>query len=261
LEIAADMNGRTRKFLPTMRMSPFQGKVIPLLALVLVVSSSTLIFQVQGVSPSCKPFNRSDFPNPTRITNKYLPMKPGTTLLYEGARERSSQRDVFSITHKTKTIQGVTTVEIKDTVKLNGTVAEVTLDWFAQDKFGNVWYFGEFATEYENGVPVSHEGSWQAGVNGARPGIVMEAHSRVGDFYCQEVAPGVAQDQAQVLSLDKERCVPKGCFDDALLTKETSPLIPGVVENKYYAPGIGLIEALKVQGGSESLKLVQILHQ
>jgi hypothetical protein len=71
----------------------------------------------------------------------------------------------------------------------------------------------------------------------------------------------VAQDQAKVLSLDKERCVPKGCFDDALLTKETSPLIPGVVENKYYAPGVGLIEALKVQGGSESIKLVQILHQ
>jgi hypothetical protein len=188
-------------------------------------------------------------------------MKPGTTLLYQGTKESSSERDAFSITHKTKTIQGVTTVEIRDTVKLNGTLAEVTLDWFAQDKLGNVWYFGEFATEYENGVPVSHEGSWQAGVNGARPGIVMKAHPRAGDFYCQEVAPGVAEDRAQILSLDKDRCVPKGCFDDALLTKETSPLIPGVVENKYYAPGIGLIETLQVQGGSESLKLIQIVRQ
>jgi hypothetical protein len=242
-------------------MSSFLGRVVPVLALLLVVSSSSLIFTVEGASPSCKPFNRSDFPNPTRITNKYLPLKPGTTFIYDGTKESSSQRDVFSITHKTKTIQGVTTIEIRDTVKLNGTLAELTLDWFAQDKFGNVWYFGEFATEYENGVPVSHEGSWQAGVNGARPGIVMKAQPRVGEFYCQEVAPGVAQDQAQVLSLDKDRCVPKGCFDDALLTKETSPLIPGVVENKYYAPGIGLIEALKVQGGSESLELVQIVRQ
>jgi hypothetical protein len=108
---------------------------------------------------------------------------------------------------------------------------------------------------------VSHEGSWQAGVNGARPGIVMKAHPRAGDFYCQEVAPGVAEDRAQILSLDKDRCVPKGCFDDALLTKETSPLIPGIDENKYYAPGIGLIETLQVQGGSESLKLIQIVRQ
>jgi hypothetical protein len=242
-------------------MSLFRGKIIAVLALILVVSSSTLVFKVEAASPSCKSFNRSDFTNPTGITNKYFPLKPGTTFIYTGTKEGSSQRDVFSITHKTKTIQGVITVEIRDTVKLNGTLAELTLDWFAQDRFGNVWYFGEFATEYDNGVPVSHEGSWQAGVNGARPGIVMEAQPRIGDFYCQEVAPGVAQDQAKVLSLDKERCVPKGCFDDALLTKESSPLIPGVVENKYYAPGIGLIEALKVQGGSESIKLVQILHQ
>jgi hypothetical protein len=240
-------------------MSSFLGRVVSVLALVLVVSSSIPIFTVQGATLSCKSFNRNDFPNPTRIYNKYLPMKPGTTLLFEGTKGSSLQRNEFSITHKTKTIQGVTTVEIKDTVKRNGTLAEVALDWFAQDKFGNVWYFGEFVTEYENGVPVSHEGSWQAGVDGAKPGIVMKAHPRVGDFYCQEVAPGVAEDQAQILSLDKERCVPKGCFDDVLLTKETSPLIPGVVENKYYAPGIGLIEAVRVQGGSESLKLVQIV--
>ena len=137
-------------------------------------------------------------------------------------------------------------------------LVEETFDWFAQDMDGNVWYFGEDATEFQNGVPVSHEGSWEAGVDGAMPGIVMEANPRVGDSYKQECAAGVAEDEAKVQSVNKSLCVRYGCFDDVVQTRETSPLDPHVVELKYYAPDVGFIQGDMVKGGSEHTELVSI---
>jgi hypothetical protein len=141
-------------------------------------------------------------------------------------------------------------------VWLEDELVEETFDWYAQDRWGNVWYFGEYATDYEDGVPVSHAGSWQAGVDGALPGIIMLANHRVGDTYRQEFYAGVAEDMGRVLSLSGSVCVPYGCFDDLLITKDWTPLEPGHIEHKYYAPGLGLI--LEV-GGNGSLELVDIV--
>jgi hypothetical protein len=152
-------------------------------------------------------------------------------------------------------IDGVETRVIHDTLYVKGKVSEVTDDWFAQDNEGNVWYFGEFTTDIESG---SHEGSWEAGVHGAKPGIIMESQPKVGDTYNQEVAKGVAEDKATVLSLNKSICVPYGCFSHVLETKEFTPLEPGVVDHKFYAPGVGDIKEVTVKGGSEELHLVDI---
>ena len=193
------------------------------------------------------------------VDNEFFPLRPGTTFFYEGTKAGIPARSEFHVTHDTKVILGVTTLVIHDLAFEDGVLVEETFDWFAQDRAGNVWYFGEDANELDaSGTVISTEGSWEAGVDGAQPGIVMEAHPHVGDKYRQELAPGVAEDMAKVLSLDKEKCVRFGCFDDLLLTREWSPLKPGVVEKKYYAEDVGLILALMVKGGQERMELVHI---
>src|SRR5437867_3486473 len=148
------------------------------------------------------------------IDNPYFPLVPGTTFVYEGTTDRSPATDLFQVTSRTKVILGVKCREILDQAYINGVLEETTLDWFAQDKDGNVWYFGEDTKELDpNGNVTSTEGSWQAGVDGAQPGIIMEAHPRVGDRYQQEFASGIAEDMAQVLRLkDDQVCVRAGCF-------------------------------------------------
>src|SRR5262249_40908562 len=155
---------------------------------------------------------------------------------YEGVKDQSTVRDVFEVTQRTKLIMGVKCTEILDRVYVDGALEEDTLDWFAQDTAGNVWYFGEDTKELDPaGNVISTEGSWQAGVQGALPGIVMEAEPSVGDTYNQELAPGVAEDMATVLALNKTVKVPFGTFRDCLETKEFTPLEPGQFEDKYYA--------------------------
>ena len=197
-----------------------------------------------------------------KIDNPYFPLKPGTTFIYRGETEGTPTRDVTIVTHQTKEILGVTTTVVHDRVYEDGILSEDTLDWYAQDKQGNVWYFGEDTKELdENGNVVSTEGTWLAGVNGAEPGIVMLAHPHKGDKYQQEFATGVAEDMAQVLGFKNSLCVRYGCFKHVLVTKEWTPLEPGVVENKYYAKGIGFIYSEMVKGGDETLELVRIRHQ
>src|SRR2546421_590504 len=158
----------------------------------------------------------------TNIDNPFFPLEPGTTFIYDGFKDRSTLRDEFAVTHATAMIDGVVCRVIHDIVFVDGILEEDTLDYFAQDEDGNVWYFGEDTKELDaNGNVVSTEGSWRAGVNGAQQGIIMEANPRVGDSYNQENAPGVAQDMARVSSLKKSACVPYGCFDDFLLTRES----------------------------------------
>jgi len=135
-------------------------------------------------------------------------------------------------------------------------LAEDTFDWYAQDRDGNVWYFREDTIELATG---STEGSWEAGVDDADPGLIMEANPRVGDRYYQEFARNVAEDQAKVESL-VSACIhnQRDCFDHLLLTKETSRLDPGVVENKYYGATVGFILGVNVKGGDERTELVDI---
>ena len=219
-----------------------------------------------GAAASQPTFDKDNFHHPLDITNQYMPLEPGTTFVYAGTsgrkhtREgRKRTREAFVVTDRTKTILDVETRVIHDTVWEGGKVVESTEDWFAQDDAGNVWYFGEFSTDIENGKVKGHEGSWEAGVNGAKPGIVMEAHPKVGDTYQQEDAPGVAEDRATVLSLTESVCVPYGCFSDVLKTREFTPLEPDVVEDKYYAPGVGQIKEVTVKGGSEESQLVTVV--
>ena len=195
----------------------------------------------------------------TEITNPYFPLAPGTTFHYTGETDGIPSTDDMEVTRQTKVILGVRCTVVHDRVYTDGVLSEDTLDWYAQDTTGNVWYFGEDTKELDsNGNVTSTEGSWLAGVNGAHQGILMEAHPRVGDHYQQEFAAGVAEDMAQVLGLHKSACVMFGCFDDLLLTKEWSPLEKGVTEHKYYARDVGFILVDAVKGGDEHSELVSI---
>jgi hypothetical protein len=141
-----------------------------------------------------------------------------------------------------------------------GKLTEKTFDYYAQDKKGNVWYFGEDTKEYENGKVVSTQGSWEAGKAGAKPGIIMQAHPKVGQSHRQEYSKGSAEDTAKVLALNGSVKVPYGSFDHSLVTKEWSPLEPGVTEHKYYAAGVGDLRGVTVKGPSETLELVDVKH-
>jgi Ca2+-binding RTX toxin-like protein len=189
------------------------------------------------------------------IDNPFMTLEPGATFVSESPD--GSTIDNFEVTRDTKVVDGVTCVVVKDTTTVDGQLIEKTFDYFAQDKDGNVWYFGEAAKQYENGHLVGTEGSWQAGVNGADPGIIMEAHPQVGDQYNQENAPGIAQDHAEVLSLTESLAVPYGSFDHLLKTAETSLVEPGALEHKFYAAGVGELSAIDAVTGEVS-QLVQI---
>ena len=159
----------------------------------------------------------------------HSPAKDSSSFHYTGETDGIPSTDDMVVTRQKKVILDVRCAVVHDLVYTNGVLSEDTLDWYTQDTNGNVWYFGEDTKELDSsGNVISTEGSWVAGVNGAQPGIIMEAHPRVGDQYQQEFAAGVAQGMAQVLGLNKSACVMYGCFDDLLLTKEWSPLEKGV---------------------------------
>jgi hypothetical protein len=204
--------------------------------------------------------NPADFT--TMIDNKYFPLKPGTTFVYEGTVTENHQditeRDEMAVTHDTKQIMGVECVEVNDKVWEEGKLIEQTFDWYAQDREGNVWYFGEDSKEYENGKVVSTKGSWEAGVDGAKPGIIMQAHPKVGQIYRQEYYKGEAEDMAQVLDLNGSAKVPYGSFDHVLVTKDWNPLEPNLLEHKYYAAGLGNIMEISVKGPPERIELVEV---
>jgi hypothetical protein len=204
---------------------------------------------------------------PFPIDNVYSPLVPGTTFVYEGEADDGTERDVVSVTHDTKEIIGVTTTVVLDEVSVldeetsQWKLTERTFDWYAQDKKGNVWYFGEDTTEFLDDGTTSTEGSWEAGVDDAVPGIVMLASPRVGESYRQEFAPGTAEDMAKVLRLNASVSVPYGDFDDCLKTKEWSPLERGSIGHKYYAPNVGLVLEEDLKGGHFRSELVSIVTE
>jgi hypothetical protein len=202
--------------------------------------------------------NPADFT--TKIDNRYFPLKPGTTFVYRGKFHGAAERDVMAVTHDTKRVMGVRCLVASDRVTEDGALMEQTYDWYAQDKKGNVWYFGEHVTEYKNGNVTGHEGSWESGVGGARPGIAMQADPRVGQTYRQEYSKGVAEDKARVLSVNESATVPYGSFQHVLMTEEFTPLEPGVVERQYYVAGVGDIVEATVKGQPERIELVDVKH-
>jgi len=189
----------------------------------------------------------------SQIDNPYWPMAAGNRWLF---REGEQRVDV-TVTSQTKKIMGIDARVVHDVVTVNGQVQEDTLDWYAQDAQGNIWYMGEDTKEYDNGKVVSTAGSWQAGVDGAQPGILLPARPRPGLAYRQEYYKGQAEDAAQVLSLNQRVSVPFGSFDRVLTTKDYTPLEPSVVEHKFYARGVGPVLAITVSGGSGREELIR----
>jgi hypothetical protein len=194
-----------------------------------------------------------------RIDNPLLPFKPGTTLRYRGVAEngKTPQLDTETVTQQTTRIMGVECAVIRDTVSSRGKPVERTLDWYAQDRKGNVWYFGEDARDFQNGHFVKASDSWQAGVDGAQPGVIMEAHPKPGDAYRQEYYPGHAVDQAKVLGHSAVK-VPYRSFPKALVTVERSALEPGTLERKYNVAGIGVVAERVTKGNHERFDLVGV---
>lgn len=188
-------------------------------------------------------------------SNPYFPLTPGLRYSYVAQTADGVETNEVEVTHETKVILGVTTTVVRDKVYLEGSLIEDTFDWYAQDKEGNVWYLGEDTREYENGVVVSTEGSWEAGVGGAQAGIIMLANPKVGDQYYQENAPGVVEDQGKVLSLKETVEVPFGTFANCIKTAEWTPIEPGNRSFKYYAPGVGLVLEIAPHGGRERVEL------
>jgi hypothetical protein len=186
------------------------------------------------------------------VDHPYWPMEPGTVWVYR----EGPQRVEVTVTDRTRTVMGVETRVVHDLVTENGVPVEDTFDWYAQDDDGNLWYFGEDTTEFEDGKPAGHAGAWEAGVDGALPGILLPAEPEVGMTYRQEYYAGEAEDRAKVLSLDEPVSVPFGDFTGALQTEDTTPLEPDVVEQKFYVRDIGPVLALKVKGDTGREELV-----
>lgn len=179
------------------------------------------------------------------LSNPWLGFEVGKVFHYRAETPDGIETSVVEVTGDKKIIQGVSTTVVHDVVSLDGSVIEDTFDWYAQDNEGNVWYFGEDSRQIDHGAEIGNEGSWEAGVDGARPGIVMLAEPKVGMKYQQEYAPGVAEDEAKVRSLNGSVEVPYGSFDHCLVTFETTRLDRSSREYKYYALGIGLVLTLE----------------
>ena len=181
------------------------------------------------------------------VDNPYFPLVPGTTATFIEKDGRERREIKTTVTHDTKIIMGVKCVVVHDTVTLHGKLLEDTFDWYAQDKEGAVWYFGEATKEFKVGGRVFTDGSWEAGVKGAQPGIVMPAVPHVGDRYRMEYAVNEAEDVGRIAALNETVTVPFGTFQECLRTREWSMLESGT-STKWYAKGVGLIRDESASG-------------
>jgi hypothetical protein len=195
------------------------------------------------------------------VTNPWFPLVVGRTLVYTGVKDGKRALNIVYTTPHTKRIDGVQTRVIEDRLYLDNVLEERTRDYYAQDRCGNVWYFGEDTAELDaHGKVTSTEGSFHAGVKGAQPGVFMQARPRIGRWFRQEWAAGHAEDRFKVLSLKSKITVPFGTFRNAMQSEERTDLEPGVVDNKYYVRGVGEVFEGAVKGPQEVLKLVEIIQ-
>lgn len=187
------------------------------------------------------------------VDNPYFPLAPGSKYVYEGMTEEGVERVEVQVLPETRLVIGIRATVVRDTVYLDGQLIEDTYDWYAQDKAGNVWYLGEDVRNYENSRLKDTAGSWEAGADGALPGIIMvgKPTDHVGETYRQEYYQGHAEDMADLVSVDESVSVPYGSFDAVLLTKDHTPLEPGLAEHKYYAKGIGMVKSVDLDTGEE----------
>jgi len=202
---------------------------------------------------------------PTVIDNPYLPLIPGTSYTYETETDEGLERIIVEVLADTREVLGITNVVVRDRVYFDDVLIEDTHDWFAQDNEGSVWYFGEDVDNYNynnNGdlIDISHEGAWEAGVDGAQPGITMKANPRIGDSYRQEYYQNEAEDLAVVAHIEVNITLVDGTEYITLKVKEWNPLDPDAgFEYKYYAPEVGLVRE-ENEDGDEKIDLVATVN-
>jgi hypothetical protein len=216
-----------------------------------------------GLPKGSDPVNLNPADFSANIDNPRWPMTVGSRWVYRvtDSSDGSKKRDVIKVTKQTKVIaDGIRARVVSDIVSEHGRPIEVTKDWYAQDSHGNVWYFGEDTIEYKHGRPIDN-GSWEAGIGGALPGVALPAKPRVGMSYREEYSKGEAEDQSRVLALDQQAEIPAGHYRHVLMTEDFSPIEPKVSELKFYAKGSGqAVLAVDVSGGSEREELVKYTH-
>ena len=217
-------------------------RLIITLAVILVLIDAVFIifflnpdgFGRAGYNPEVNP---SDFID--EIDNKYFTLTPGKKMIYEAKIEGKTERTEVYVMNETRMVYGVETRVVWDRVWLDGELIEDTKDWYAQNKNGDVWYFGEDTKELIDGKIVTTKGSWEAGVDGAKPGIIMKGNPVIGDSYRQEYYAGIVEDSGKIVALNESVSVPFGSFTGCVKTFDWTPIEPGITENKYYCPGMG----------------------
>jgi hypothetical protein len=225
-------------------------------------ASSTPQIELQRTTPSGAQYHpkidRASFS--TNFTNRYWPLRPGATWTYTGTKDGQREHVVVEVTHTPRRVFAVRCLTVVDTVTINGSLEEKTTDWYAQDRTGAVWYFGEDSKDYKNGAVSSTAGTWEAGVDGALPGVIIQGAPKPGPTYRQEYRPGVAEDMARVLTSNSTQQVPAGSFHGVVETYDTDPLNPDKVEKKFFAPGVGPVHTIRV-GGSHHEEIKLISHR
>ena len=205
------------------------------------------------------PFRPAAFHHPTVITNRYYPLVVGATWRWKGLFRQQPYTQEDIVLNYTRRIDGVVTRPVLDRDLVKGRKLAGSIDYYAQDDKGNVWYLGEATVHYVNGRLTDHADSWIAGKGGARPGIFMPAHPALGEpRFQQEFAPNVAADVEHIVSISKSVCVPLRCYAHVVQANETTVLSPGVLSAKYYAPGVGLISEDTLSGDPYSYGLTSV---
>jgi hypothetical protein len=227
-------------------------------AIVLVAAIAAMWGSAAGASTSSSApvFDPTNFVSV--VDNPYFPLPVGRTLVYTGIKDGQTQRDTVVVTTQTKVILGVTATVVSDIADHDGTVLERTSDWYAQDKQGNVWYLGEDTVHFLPHGKADTSGSWEAGVNGAQPGIVMEADPQIPDAYRQEFFAGQAEDTAWIVARGGTVSVPYGKVRNLLTTLEATRLEPDAYDQKVYGVGIGIVLEQSLTGDNETAQLVSV---
>ena len=201
----------------------------------------------------------ANFTNPTSLTNPYFPATVGKRYIYEGQTTDGLEHVEEQRLATTKIILGITCIEVEFKAFLNGKLIEKALDWYAQDNSGTVWYFGEAVDNYNavTGTLKNHDGSWQAGVDGAKPGTIMPANPQVGIAYREEYLFNRAEDRAEITGTGLTVTIPFGAYTNCIKTRDWTELEPDLNENKFYAPGIGMVKETDLKDNSE-LRLIAV---
>jgi hypothetical protein len=176
-------------------------------------------------------------------SNEYFILEPGYKAILESHNKPDNSQLIITVLNETKVVNGIETRVVEEKETEDGELKEISRNYFAICMpSNNVFYFGEDVDMYENGVVTNHEGSWLAGIEDSKPGLIMPGSVEVGMKYYQEIAPGIAEDRAEVLSIDDSISTPAGDYDKVLKIEESNPLEQDMKEYKYFAPQIGLVQ-------------------